>query len=442
MILPKIKLKNQLALVNALSKVLIIVMFIFAIPWIASRITMNDTDNDLVSKLDDMLFLVDSLGIDTFFDEEADFKAFGSYNILKEEYISIEHIESDTIINSIAYSQRIIEDEMVDYRVLSYSFELDSEYYLIEIGKSITTILRFEKQLKRYAIILMIIILIITIVIEVSLIQYMLKPIDLIVSKLKSTSHPSSFNFSKIKTNTSDFLYLEKAIHNLMYKIEESFNNEREYISNVSHELLTPISIIKSKLDNIIMEDNLTDNDMVKVYESKKTLGRLTQMIRTLLMLSRIENEEYLLKDNIDVIQTLKNVVSELEDRIQSKELELILNWNIQHIVIKGNNELLFNMFYNLINNAIKYTQSGFIKIESFTENQIIKINIIDSGDGIDVNDIPYIFTRFSKFKTNKDSFGLGLALAKKICNYHNIDIDVSSKLGEGTKFCLTLKTD
>jgi len=440
MILPKFKLKNQLVIVNAFSKILIVVLMVFTIPWLVSRISINDTDDILEKKLDDVFDLVDSLGIETFFDEDADFRAFGSYDILKEEYISIEYMQTDSVINTISFSQRIIEDEVVDYRVLSYSFEYNGDNYLIEIGKSISTILSFEKRLKKFAFIFMLIILAVTIILEVSLIQYILRPLDLIVNKLKLTSHPSSFKYDKIKTNTSDFKYLEATLHTLMHKIEETFNNEREYIGNVSHELLTPISIIKSKLDNIIMEGKLNEEDMLKVYESKKTLGRLTNMIRTLLTLSRIENQEYLLKDEVDAIEILKNVVEELEDRIESKSLSLKLEWSCQQIILKGNRELLFNMFYNLINNAIKYTNKGYVKIISRIDNNKPQILIVDTGDGIDSNLVPYIFSRFRKFKTGKDSFGLGLALAKKIADYHKVEIKVTSVVNEGTEFCLEFK--
>lgn len=442
MVVPKIKLKNKLALVNALSKVIIVLLMAFTIPWLISKISIKDTDDSLVQKLDDVFYIVDSLGVDAFFDDEDDFKAFGSYNILKEEYISIEKMESDTLINSIAFTQRIIEEETVDYRVLSYSFDVESEYYLIEIGKSISTILSFEKLLKRLAFLFMLILLAITIIVEVSVIQYMLHPLDAIIKKLKSTSHPSSFKYEKVKTSTSDFRYLDETLHNLMQKIGETFNNEREYIGNVSHELLTPISIIKSKLDNIIMEGNIGEEDMLKVYESKKTLGRLTKMIRTLLTLSRIENDEYLLKDKVDAVDTLKSVVVELEDRIQAKGLALKLEWNIPHVSLKGNQELLFNMYYNLVNNAIKYTHKGFIKIESIFKDGKSQIIISDTGEGIDSNLIPYIFSRFRKFKTGNDSFGLGLALAKRIADYHSIDINVISNINEGSSFYLVFNED
>lgn len=441
MVLPKLKLKNQLVLLNALFKAIIILFMVFFIPWMVNKVSINDTDNDLIKKLDEVLYLVDSLGISNFIDTDAEFQAYGSYNILKEEYISIENMEMDTLINQIGNSERIIEDELVNYRVLSYSLEIDDAYYLIEIGKSISTILAFQRQLKRFAILFMFLLLAITIFFEVSIIQYMLRPFDLIVAKLKRSTHPSRFDYQPIKTNTSDFEYLEQSIHNLMHKIAETFNNEREYISNVSHELLTPISIIKSKLDNIIMEGNLSDEDMLKVFESKQTLGRLTSMIRTLLTLSRIENEEYLLQDDVEVITVLKNVAAELGDRLLAKSLVLKTDYQLDNYSIKGNSDLLFNMFYNLVNNALKYTEEGAITFIAKQDNNGLQIIISDTGPGIEAEHVPFIFTRFRKFNAGQDSFGLGLALAKKIGDYHHIEMHVESELGKGTSFILSFPT-
>lgn len=435
--LPQIKLKNQLALVNAFSKLFTVLVLIFIIPWLVSRISINDTDENLVKKLDEMLMLVDSLGIENFIDKDAGFQAYGSYNILKEEYISIEKMDNDTLVNYIDYSQRLIENEVVDYRVLSYSFVVDDEYYLIEIGKSISTILLFEKQLKRMAFLFMIILLAITIVIELSLIQYLLRPLDAIVKKLKQTQHPNTFNYKKINTRTADFKYLEETIHSLMHKIEVSFNNEREFTSNVSHELLTPISIIKSKLDNVIMDGDLSDEDLQKVFDSKKTLGRLTKMIRTLLTMSRIENEEYLLNTRADLVDILKNVAAELEDKTTAKNLEVRQEWKIPSVNILGNTDLLFNLFYNLLNNSIKYTDVGTITLQSGKLEGQTAITITDTGQGIEQEHLPYVFSRFKKFKKGKNNFGLGLALAKKICDYHNITIKVESEINKGTTFQL-----
>ncbi len=435
--IPNLKLKSQLALFNAFSKAIIIAMLVMLIPWIVSKISIRNTDRTLIQKLDLVIELVDSLGMDTYIDMDAEFQAFGSYNILKEEYISIEPISNDTVVNIIEYSQRIIEDDLVDYRVLSYSITDDQQNYLIEIGKSISTIYYFEENLKRLAFIFLIFIVSLTFLFDLSFIQYLLHPFEKIVNKLKTTNHPTSFDYTPVKSNTADFIYLDESIHTLMRKIEAAFNNEREYISNVSHELLTPVSIIQSKLDNILHQSNLSDDDMIKIFESKKTLLRLTNLVRTLLMMSRIENEEYILTEEVNVNNVIKNVIEEIEDKIIAKKLELKINLKAKNFFFKGNENLLFTLFYNFINNAIRYTDKGFIKIESLREKDVFVVKIIDSGIGIKKEKIPEIFSRFKNSNNTKDSYGLGLALAKKICDYHKISINISSEINSGSIFFL-----
>ncbi|MGE0090697.1 MAG: sensor histidine kinase [Bacteroidales bacterium] len=437
-----LRFKSKLAIFNALSKLVIVSALLFIVPWIVSEITIRNTDNLLIKKLDQVIVLVDSLGIDNYINMDNEIKAFGSYNILKEEFVSIEQLNSDTVIDVIEYSERIIENELVEYRVLSYSFEENGKTYLIEIGRSISIILQFEQNLKRFAFLFLLIIILVTFVVDISFIQFLLNPFEQIVKKLKNTKHPSEFDYTAIKTQTIDFAYLDNTINGLMTKIEEAFNNEREYISNVSHELLTPISIIQSKLDNILADKTLSDEVLLKIMDSKQTIMRLTNMVRTLLMMSRIENEEYLLNEQVNLNKLINSVTEEIEEKVLAKELQLNIDLDNSINTISGNENLLFILVYNLINNAIRYTEHGSITITTKLINNKIQLAIKDTGIGIKQEEIPQVFSRFKNFSKHKDSFGLGLALAKKICDYHKIDIKVTSEINIGTTFTLQFKNE
>ncbi len=432
-----LNLKNKLAFFNVLSKAFIVTLLLIIVPWLVREITIRNTDRDLVNKFDKVLRMIDTVGIDNYIDQDAEIKAFGSYNILKEEFIAIEHLEQDTNIDVIQYSRRIIEDELVDYRVLSYCKKFQGQPYLIEIGKSMNDIYRFQQNLKRFAFAFLLVILLITFIIDISFIRYLLSPLGRIVEKLRLTGHPADFDYTPVHTRTKDFMYLDEMIRLLMRKIEAAFNNEREYISNVSHELLTPVSIIRTKLDNIIHHSTLSAADMIKIVESKKILQRLTQLVRTLLMMSRIENEEYLLNEKVGINGLIKNVISEIEDKAILKQLTLQQKIDAKEYNVQANKELLFVLFYNIINNAIKYTAKGHIKIETaYNKNQYI-VKITDTGKGISEDKLAHVFSRFKKFDRGDDGFGLGLALTKKIADYHNINIKIDSTPGQGTTFIL-----
>ena len=321
MILPKTKLKNQLALINAFSKVLIIALAVFLIPRLVRTISINEMDNQLIEKLDQVYELIEERGIEEFISADEMDMGFGSYNILKEEYISIEGTTDTVLTEYIDNSERIIEEELYDYRVISAVIQYDEDYYLIEIGKSVNSILSFEAKLNRFAFYLLLGLLTLTIIFDLSVTQIILRPFDQLIQKLKKSNHPTTFDYTSVNASTTDFRYLEESIHSLMHRIEDAFQNEREFIGNISHEILTPISIIRSKLDNFVNTTELSDQELIRIIESKMTLGRLTKLVRTLLLMSRIENQEYLLNEKLSINSLLNDVVKEMSERFEIKDL-------------------------------------------------------------------------------------------------------------------------
>ncbi len=434
----KLKLKTKLLIINTFTKVLIILIAIFIVPKLVRDISINNTDQELFDKLDQIYLLIEEQGIEIFVDTENNNQSYGSYNILKEEFISIEPSTDTVLFESIGNVVRIIEEQEIDYRVISANLQYGEDYYLIEIGKSIATIINFEKELKNYAFYFLLILLSISIVLDLVLTQILLRPFGKIIQKLKATQHPSSFEYAEVNTSTSDFIYLEESIHTLMKRIETAFNNEREYIGNISHELLTPISIIRSKLDNLTSESSLNDEDISKIFEIKSSLIRLTKMVRSLLLMSRIENEEYIKNEQVNIHEVLGGAIQEIKDRAEIKGIEVIVDFCKKEKQVTGNAELLHIMFFNILNNALKYTTKGFIKIESKCHTNSFKVYISDSGKGIAKEHLPHIFNRYKKFQDGESNFGLGLALAKKICEYHKTKITVESEIDKGSQFVIS----
>jgi signal transduction histidine kinase len=154
-------------------------------------------------------------------------------------------------------------------------------------------------------------------------------------------------------------------------------------------------------------------------------------------MMSRIENEEYILTEEVDVNKVLKNVVEEIEDKALAKEIDLKLNLSHLKFSFVGNENLLFTLFYNFVNNAIRYTDKGFVEIKALKEKGKFTVQIIDTGIGIKKEKVPEIFSRFKNSNETKDSYGLGLALSKKICDYHKINVEVKSEINKGSCFSL-----
>jgi signal transduction histidine kinase len=434
------RLYTKLALLNTISKALIFAAFVLFVPLVVKEVVLNHTDQRLQVMKERVIAIVKRVGLDTFIKSEGD-TTFSSYNILKEEFISLEPIpDTSAFSERIENTQRNIENVVVDYRVLSFVFQDQGKKYLLEIGKSLVNITELNETIKKFAFYILILTLTITILVDVGFANYLLKPFQLIIErKLKPVKHPADFDFKEIQTSTTDFKYLDKSINEMMEKINAAFLREKEFTGNVSHELLTPVSLLQSRLENILIDPNVSENIAMKVLESQKTLTRLNKIITALLMISRIEHEQYLKEESVSIRQLVTEVIDEIEERLDEKKIKIDLQCDADYVLPRGNKSLLFTLIFNLVNNAIKYNvQHGEITILCTHENGRFVLQIQDTGIGISPDKIKTLFDRFRKHKSSDEqSYGLGLPIVKAVADFHHIEIKFSSEETKGSLFQL-----
>ncbi len=432
------RLYTKFTLYSAISKILIVGIFVVFVPSVIERLADSHTDAQLVHMKNKTLAIVNRVGVKEFIEQEKD-SVLNSYNILKEEFISIEQIaEPEKLGEVIQNTQRTIEDENVDYRVLSLTFKSGTQYYLLEVGKSLNRVELVQDYLRNLAWYLLLILLLVTVIIDIMFTRFLLSPFKLIEDKLKKTNHPEKFDFSSISSNTSDFKYLDDSINEMMHKINDAFMHERLFISNVSHELLTPISIIKNRLENILVE-KLPEDVAMRVIETQNTLTRLSKIVNALLLISRIENQQFLKGEEVSVKDLVKEVVDEIEDRGSETNISIRVEINEDYLLRNANRYLLFTMVFNLVNNAIKYNiRNGSIEITGKFIDRNFQLIVKDSGKGIPSENIKSLFEPFKKIRKDKtDSHGLGLPIVKTVADFHGIQIQVYSQVNEGSSFVL-----
>jgi signal transduction histidine kinase len=161
---------------------------------------------------------------------------------------------------------------------------------------------------------------------------------------------------------------------------------------------------------------------------------------RLIALISQIENEQFLKEDSLSIKELIDEVHEEILIRLQDKNIsctiDIIEDETLNHV----NRFLLFNLFFNLVNNAVKYNkENGEILITSRKENGHLVLEFKDTGKGIEETDQAFIFNRFKKLRQSspEDSFGLGLPIVKSIADYHQIGIQVESTVGIGSVFRL-----
>ena len=416
----------------------IVILFVLLVPVLIKNISSNYVDSKLIKQKNKLLQIVKTKGIGTYIENG---ESYGSYLPLKDEYISLEEVEPQFFLDTIKRDKRRIEGETLEYRILSHTFKVKNKNYLLEIGKSVDTLDETSTPLQNIAFQVLLGMIMLTILADQFYSNYVLKPLRLIIrTKLVGQKFPNFNSYRKVRTTTTDFEYLDISIHKMIETIADKFHKEREFISNASHELMTPISILQSKIENMFEEEDINDELKVRLLEMQKILNRLKSITKTLLLISQIENEQFLKEDKVSVSELLHDVYDEISIRLQEKNISYDIsvpdNWNLVNI----NKFLLFNLFFNLINNAIKYNnEGGNIRITGTSVHGNFMISITDDGIGIDAEAIPYIFNRFKKFRQSlqQDSFGLGLPIVKSIAEFHNIDIEVVSEKGAGSSFKL-----
>ncbi|KAA3439159.1 sensor histidine kinase [Rufibacter hautae] len=429
------RLQSKLALFSAASKILILLLLVLGLPILVNKVALLNADERLMQKEERMYQIIEEQGIESFITSETG--AYGSYNLFKEEFISLEEISSSKVVNSIENSLRKVDNQVVNYRVLSSTFDLGEKRYLLEIGRSLATIHNNSKTLQAYALYFLAAVVLLTVFSDLAFSKILLRPLTLIVKRLQRVEHPSTFTPKKLQTSTDDFLYLNNTINAMMGQIQEAFQKEKEFIGNVSHELLTPVSILQTRLENLLADPDTPESMLEKLVDNLRTLHRLKNIIQALLLISRIENEQYLRNETVDLTQLAEEVAEEIKERAEAREVNLHVEITGDYTLTKANQSLLFTMLFNVVNNAIKYNKpEGSICIKGQPHGKDYEIAVKDTGVGIKEEQLPHIFSRFKRLHApDGESHGLGLTIVKTIATFHGIDLSVESVPSEGTTF-------
>lgn len=218
-------------------------------------------------------------------------------------------------------------------------------------------------------------------------------------------------------------------------------NMQREFVANVSHELKTPLTSIKSYTETLLdgaIYDTNTAKQFLSVVDSES--DRMSRLVRDLLQLSRLEyRREKWNKVESNLIESLKGAVVNMEMNAQRKHQYLNCIFKDEMIKVFIDRDSIEQVILNIISNAIKYTQeNGRIDIDTMKSDYEARIVITDNGIGIPKEDLPRLFERFYRVDKARSralgGTGLGLSIAKQIMIEHGGDIEISSIEGKGTK--------
>lgn len=213
--------------------------------------------------------------------------------------------------------------------------------------------------------------------------------------------------------------------------IQNTYELQKRFVSDASHELRTPLAVFQSSLD-ILQTEKLTPFGQEVLHDAEQESAHMEALLEQLLLLARADHHVNINKTPVDVTQLLQQIVHTFQ-RISAVPIDLTCEPNI-HVL--GDEQKLKQLFYILLDNAMRFTSEGAITIVASKE----EIIIIDSGIGINAEDLPHIFERFYRGDTSrhKGGTGLGLPIAQAIVHQHDGTITVKSS-HKGTCFTVVL---
>lgn len=232
-------------------------------------------------------------------------------------------------------------------------------------------------------------------------------------------------------------------------RLEELNRLKDEFIAVASHQLRTPATAVKQYL-GLLLEgyaDPLSDSQKLFLERAFESNERQLNIVDDLLQIARIDSESFRLKlSRIELRKVVREAASELEDKLAKRDQKIVYKIPKRKYPVNGDAERLLMVFENLIDNASNYSPSGTtISVDIHFSKGFTLVDIHDQGVGIDRRDYPKLFQKFSRIpnplSVEVGGTGLGLYWAYKIVRLHGGDIQVRSKLGEGSTFTVVLPT-
>jgi signal transduction histidine kinase len=357
----------------------------------------------------------------------------------KAAYSAIE-LGSESYYETISNTDQIPNAEAGSYRIITFPIDLEKERstrLFLQIAVPMAT---FETQLAQVKLILFFgfpAVLIVALIAGLFVASRALNPFKQIIARLEKIGVAELSQRLPLPKSNDEIKQLAVALNLMLERIENTFATQEKFIADASHQLLTPLTILKSEFEH----QRKSTTDHLFLDSGLQEIDQLTKIIKDMLLLARIDSgvaalsftELYLDEIIIDVIAKLKKLSS-----LKNINIKFDIKDHVERKKIHGEYDLLNNLFINLFENAIKYSSvNSTILIQVAWESEFTVFRIQDFGPGIAESMRPHLFKRFSQADTSSRSkgFGLGLAIAQKIAELHKTMIVLENSNQCGATF-------
>ncbi len=317
--------------------------------------------------------------------------------------------------------------------------------YFIEIGTSRMPMIRILYGTLFFALFTIPFILIFTSSLGGLIAERILRPVMQVANIAKNITYKDLSARVKVDNADKELNYLVDAFNEMILRLDNSFRYIDEFSSNVAHELKTPLTIISGESELALMQERDIQEYKRVIEVNLREAGQLLKIVEDLLLLSKLEHQPEAFKfEPVDLATFLTEIFEQAQRLAKPKNIGVSLELPDESLSILADWLHLRRLFLNLLNNAVKFSaQAGKIIIMARLEGDKVFVSVSDTGIGIASDNLDKIFRRVFRIDdvglVDKSGSGLGLSIAYSIAKIHHGGISVSSQLGKGSTFTVTL---
>ncbi len=315
--------------------------------------------------------------------------------------------------------------ENVDYRKMTFNVNNSGKSYLVTIiiskleSADMIAII-FSFMLGLFALMVLILFLL-NRWLSLSIWKPFFKTLDKLKTFNIGEKHEIHFDDAKVY----EFSQLNEVLLEMVQKIQKDFSNLKDFTENASHELQTPVAVIKLQLEMALQDKSLSVEHYHQIRIAYETASRLSKLNESLLLLSKIENQQFIEEMSTDLCELTNRRIEFIEELIELKNVRATVNFPVS-MIVKINPYLAEILIDNLLNNALKHNFDGGQIVISTSDK---KITFSNTGNPLTISP-EKLFQRFARQNTGNESTGLGLAIVSEICKNYKISLQYDYNAG------------
>jgi two-component system, OmpR family, sensor kinase len=369
--------------------------------------------------------------------------------IASSKYIPAQHLKS-RIFYDVKKGANYFENDYLDVNKQSALFRIfttpvmehNKLSYIVQVASPLAQLQSVLRNLAFSLLFLLPLTVILTGLSGVFLVQLTLRPVDQMIETIHQITAENLKLRLKIPGTRDEIESLAKTFNQMIARLDEAFTTQRQFMEDISHELKTPLSVLKGELEVTLKKIRSPQEYKTTLHSSLEEVNNLVGIVDNLLTLARFDAKTTTLQAvSLDLNVLIKDAVEAIQ--VLAFQKKITVHVNSAHTVdIHADKNQLKRLVLNILDNAIKYTRpGGKISIDLRQQKESAVIDITDNGIGIPEDELPFIFDRFYRVDKSRSSigFGLGLSIAQSIAMAHGGKIYAKANVPRGTIFTISL---